>query len=297
MHIDQDTRIAAIIVAYKPSADFVIRTLALSPQFHRVWVIDNDDLTTYASYEALEATNVTHVRIGRNRGLAAAQNVGVDLAHEEGFHWIVLLDQDTELPATFAAVTQAAILKANTDPTIALFAPEYEDHGLTYKEAGSGYRPIKFAIASGSIIRTSIYRAVGGMDTRLFIDYVDYDFCFKLTSNHVRLLSLPVKIRHTVGNLTKHRLLFWQVTTSNHAAPRLFSAGRNLTILTKRYWAHRPVSLLLFWGFECRRLLLISAFESNPLQKAVAFVRGFIEGVRYGDRRDVAASIYYREIV
>jgi rhamnosyltransferase len=290
---NQKVRVAAIIVAYKPSADFASRALAVSSQVDRVWVIDNADLRSYPGYAMLDGTNITHVRSGENIGLAAAQNVGVDLADGEGFQWILLLDQDTELPSTFAGVAENAIAKADADPTIALFAPEYEDHGVRYKKAGDGYNAIQFAIASGALVRTSSYRSVGGMDARLFIDYVDYDFCFKLTLNHFRLLSLPVTIRHTVGNLTKHRLLFWQVTTSNHAPRRLFSAGRNLTILTRRYLGHRLVLLFLFWGVEFRRLMLIGIFESHARQKTTAFVRGVIEGIRYGDRRDVASSIYY----
>jgi rhamnosyltransferase len=290
---NQNRQLAAILVAYQPSPDFVTHVLALASQFDRVWVLDNDDLSTYEGYERLGCSNVTHVRNGENIGLAAAQNAGVELAHGAGFNWVVLLDQDSELPAAFSATANEAINKFDADQQVAMFAPQYVDHGVRYKRSRCDYRAIQFAIASGSLVRTSSYRLVGGMDSQLFIDYVDYDFCFKLTLRHFRLLGLPATIYHSVGNLTKHRLIFWPIVTSNHPPRRLFSAARNLVVLSKRYWRHRPVLLALFWCLEFRRQLFIGLFESDAGDKVLAFLRGVKEGVLYGDSRDLRQSIYY----
>jgi rhamnosyltransferase len=299
----RDVRLAAVIVTYNPSPDFRLRLQALLEHVANAWIVDNgSELGSRAQLDDAPSS-VTVIANERNLGIAAAQNAGMKLAHERGYRWVILLDQDTSLTHEYFAVARAALMAVDLDDTVALFAPRYEDRGsglhgpsANGRETGTAlFTPIDSAISSGSLVRVSSFVAVGGMDSRLFIDYVDFDFLIRLKMARYQALALPATIQHSVGNASKHGLLRWTVTTSNHPAPRLFSAGRNLTILTRRYRKTQRKLLLNCWRAELKRLLKITMFETQSVRKIVAFASGVMDGLIHGDTCDVADSKYYRK--
>jgi rhamnosyltransferase len=295
-------KLAAVVVTFNPPADFKARIIALAEAVEHIWILDNSPFEIEGKLDC-PSQSITQLFNGKNIGVAAALNIGIGLARDHGYKWVISLDQDTSLPVEYYKTALAAIAAAEMDDKVALFAPSYDSSGIVYQAPKgnvclndiNSFRRISFAITSGSIVRINPHDAVGGMDSRLFIDYVDYDFCIKLKLRGYQLLALPTCIKHSVGNVSKHKFLFWVLTTSNHSAPRLFSAGRNLTVLTQRYYKTRfLLPLIGCWLVEFRRLMRIVGLEQQASRKIRAFANGVVEGVCHKDTRDIGESKYYR---
>ena len=94
--------VAAIIVLYHPNPSLLTRLIdSITPGVEKLFVVDN---TPGANSNPPApfihcAIPVFYQTLGINKGLAAAQNIGIRRAIEENCSHILLLDQDSALPA------------------------------------------------------------------------------------------------------------------------------------------------------------------------------------------------------
>ena len=92
--------IAAIVVLYHPDQEAVERLLSsLIGQVNTVFAIDNTPGSTPTRLAFLDAFGepVSYVPLGENRGIAEAQNIGIELSMKGGYSHVLLLDQDSTL--------------------------------------------------------------------------------------------------------------------------------------------------------------------------------------------------------
>jgi len=89
-------RICAVVVAYNPDESAFREVLdKVSPQVGFTYIINNGDPLDLKG-EALRV-----VQQPDNMGIAHAHNVGIRLARENGYDYVLLLDQDSSpLPDT-----------------------------------------------------------------------------------------------------------------------------------------------------------------------------------------------------
>jgi rhamnosyltransferase len=91
------TGVHAVIVTYEPGDGILDTVRAVRSQVAGVIVVDNgsgsESRRALALLEGQEGTLV--VRLGANRGIAAAQNRGIERAEQLGATWVLTLDQDS----------------------------------------------------------------------------------------------------------------------------------------------------------------------------------------------------------
>lgn len=130
-----------------------------------------------------------------NGGLSAAYNQAARYAHDEGYGWMLLLDQDT----TFPAGALDAYLKAldNREEQAQVFVPQ-----MVYQQASKAFSPVRMSscmyaqgvfldegfhawgrysvVNSGLCVRTSAFRAAGGYNEKVRLDFADFQFVERL---------------------------------------------------------------------------------------------------------------------
>jgi len=191
------TLVVGVLVTYEPDLAKLDDLLsALRHQLAKVVVIDNGsnlDIEEGIS-AALRADSWCQVvRLHSNLGIAAAQNVGIDLAREAGADFVILFDQDSE-PASDMVRTllDAATTKLVMGVSVAAVGPRYTDErqdnpppfiriqGLSVERQACRSRnsvvEVDYLIASGSLIPMATLDAIGRMREDLFIDYVDIEW-------------------------------------------------------------------------------------------------------------------------
>ena len=213
----------AVLVTYHPNTDTLAKALrSLCPQVDHVQIVDNtpSGLADSAIAEALDSAgqvNVTVRKLGSNRGIAYAQNFGIKCAQERGCEFVILSDQDTVFPSDCVKVLVGAIERLEQQGAkIAAIGPAYVnshstdqrpyflgfDQGWTSKvQKDSGCVEVSGVIASGKLIRLSALQEIGLMNEDLFIDWVDFEWCWRAIASGYKIIGcFDTVIEHQLGD-------------------------------------------------------------------------------------------------
>lgn len=279
-------RVHAIVVTYRP-ASLAALLAELVRQCERVTVVDNtpdgDDLLK----DECEQNNAGLIALGDNRGIATAQNIGIDIALAAGAEAVLLSDQDSLIPPGMVDT-----LVANLGDGIAAVGPVpiegtdelvYTDHRYGPKRAtipdGATTIEVSFLLASGCLIPREALDAVGGMKDSLFIDHVDLEWGMRARRAGWRLLAIPgAVLEHSLGDAVVTVPGRRQVVHV-HKPIRNYYLIRNTIALIK--------TELLPWRWRVRYVYWIIRFAIfnaviNPdrVTRVPYLLRGFADGVR-----------------
>ena len=251
-------RLACITVTFNPDLHVLQSQQQALPRESLRILVDNasqDELLGKLQVFARER-DITLIRNGENRGLAAALNQGAQYAIEQRCSTVLLLDQDTE------PTSSAVHLLSNTfdkmqreDPRIDAVGPRLQDPD-TFTEHGfhriKGWQWTRLYPApdsspvecdnlngSGTMMRTSRFIALGGLDESLFIDHIDTEWSFRIRARGGRLFGIPAALFHHRMGLGAQRLwlLGWR-TWPKRSAQRQYYLVRNTVWLLRRAEAH-----------------------------------------------------------
>lgn len=123
-----------------------------------------------------------------NGGVASAYNLGIKRAQEQGAAWLLLLDQDSQIPPEFISELFRCMRLCQSQDNIAAIVPRIvgESGVLSPKTVRLGYlsnirkqakgvlgREVS-AINSGAAVRVSFVQLLGGFDSFYWLDYLDH---------------------------------------------------------------------------------------------------------------------------
>jgi rhamnosyltransferase len=181
-------------------------------------VVDNTPYVGGEPPPVVESESLIYIRLGSNRGLATAQNIGLRRAMKEAFTHVLLLDQDSELTnGTVLGLLGAERALCETGHKVAAVGAMYIDVKTNIPAASHRYRPFRlekirvpigsspiesdWLISSGSLIRCSILQEIGLMREELFIDVVDTEWGLRARSmGYISFLVPSVTIAHSIGD-------------------------------------------------------------------------------------------------
>lgn len=222
--------VCVVVVFFNPTKEQIVRyeCLALSVP---VIVVDN-------SHYENTIQNVTYIPLGRNVGIAAAQNIGIKKAKELFFKYLVFFDQDSIVRTDYIVdiVNEYDYIK-RTDDSVAVVGPIVVEE-ITKKEYKNEiekylpYSQVGIVISSGSVVETRLFDIVGFYEEKLFIDLVDCEWCWraKYLGYHI-YQTRRVELLHTVGKKCVMFLgVYWGVSSSI----RYFYYYRNLLWMLRR---------------------------------------------------------------
>jgi rhamnosyltransferase len=191
-------KITAVIVLYFPDLSLLDRLAeSIVGQVGGTVIVDNTPLDSVA-----DPTDIFRKRgiefhyepLGENRGIAAAQNIGIQKAVDGGCSHVLLLDQDSALPldavkklltaedtllssnVKVAAVGPAFIHEKTKKVEKAIKHVPFWTKGVSVDLDSNTPVETDCLISSGSLIQTSILGSIGPMREDLFIDLVDIEW-------------------------------------------------------------------------------------------------------------------------
>ena len=221
-HSTEESLIAAIVVLYHPDQQATERLLSsLAGQVDSVFAVDNTPGSSSRTPAFLEGFGkpVSYIPLGENRGIAEAQNIGIDLSIKGGFSHVLLLDQDSApCPGMVNRLLDAEETLLNKGEQIAAMSPQIVDGRtgsrpcaciyrwfrarLIYRDSNSS-EPVltENFIASGSLIRISVLQLLGMMRSDLFIEHVDTEFASRVLGAGYRSYCVPNALMlHSFGD-------------------------------------------------------------------------------------------------
>ena len=193
-------KILCAIVLYKTSLfDSISYTKcanhAIRDEDFKLYVYDNSPVPLH-SVEDLRQLNIEYVSDISNPGVSKAYNSAAKYASNNGYDWLLLLDQDTgfqddgyinvckrNIEIAQYALYVPLVKKTNGN----YFSPQWMKHHIPIsiiKETNKSY-PIKnvSVINSGMLINVDAFLQVGGYNENVPLDLADYQFIERLSKN------------------------------------------------------------------------------------------------------------------
>jgi rhamnosyltransferase len=218
--------VAVVVVTFQPKLPVLKVTIqSLKNQVSHVYLVDNTPggaLNVIGTVlDELDCSPlVTTLILRDNVGLARAQNEGIKLAIADKCDFIMLSDQDTCYPPNsvkkliddITALQRKGVKVAALAPAfVNSHTPELSPYFLKLKGffvkrifVNSGLVEATQIIASGQLIPSEVFSAVGFMDEQLFIDWVDTEWCWRARAKGWRIYGCAdVIINHTMGDNIK----------------------------------------------------------------------------------------------
>ena len=215
-------RVVAVVVTYQPDVTLTAPLLhALADQCAAVLVVDNGSEPARGERlrAACEATGAELIELGRNEGIARAQNIGIARALDDGAGAVLLSDQDS-LPApdmverlldgldraTARSRAVAAVGPLSTDTRSATEQMVYVSRTwgprrARPEESRDGLVEAAFLIASGCLVTAAALRDVGPMNEAWFIDHVDLEWGLRARRAGYALYAVTeARLDHELGD-------------------------------------------------------------------------------------------------
>ena len=289
--------IAAVVVLYNPDMLLLDRLLrSVTGQVAKTYVIDNTPGSSeeFASHFDQYQGCISYIPLGDNQGIATAQNVGIRKSMEARCTHVLLLDQDSALPPDMVKqLLDAEQELLREGKKVAAVGPMFIDektgrfpraiqHIMRAQEiAGeqNSGKPVAtgWIMASGSLIRSSVFSEVGVMLDELFIDIVDTEWGLRAKNRNFSCYVIPdVLLRHSTGD-SVICVLGREIFLHNNA--RNFYIVRNSTfLLRRRYmgWRWRATAIS---RIPCY-VLVYSWYSDNRFRSFAMLVRAVLNGAR-----------------
>jgi len=268
-------RIAGVVVLFHPDAERLRAALPSYSGVAKLYVVANSPATDLA----LDHPNLELLQNPKNLGIAAALNQAARRALDEGYNWLLTMDQDSKfLGDGFAQLVQALSL---LPPKTAVLGPDYLNQGRRADRP----RPVRLLIQSGSLVHLPTWQVLGGFDEALFIDGVDHDYCLKARARGYAVCEWPQsRLEHALGDV--HPLPAWLFVFHRHDKQgiayhrpyREFYEFRNNLWLLGRHGLRFPGWAVLRLGYLALRLFYALTFLPDRRERLKAIGRGLRHG-------------------
>lgn len=305
--------LSAVVIWYKPEIvkDCTKKILSYACQVRKVYIVDNSSNNN--SFLAKEIKNAEYIPNFKNLGIAEAQNIGCQKALQDGYDWALIMDQDSYFEGKnlehYIELSEKYLKNNHDCPSFTLFMKDKSkevtplsiiiknkikkvlSRFTSYKikeqkETENIEHPLR-CYASGNLINLSVWNKIGGFDSSLFIDEVDFDFCIRLKLNNYSITRFnTVYLNHNLGE--KRFSIFPKC--SYHNGKRLFYIFRNKLIQKNRYghlkWLDFSYKKELFQYFKDFCIL-----DFKAVFNMVIFVKAF-----FSYRKFIKNDSFYKKI-
>lgn len=226
-----DSDICAVIVLYRERAQEsrTVQTLqrALSADrslaAHLLVCIYDNTPDPYPVPEHLFPAETLVFQPGSNGGLPPAYNKALAVAEARGIGWLLLLDSDTALTASFLAACVRQTKALEKERQIAAIVPHIVQGSAVHSPrrvqvlrrkaiplGSSGvFAGELIALNSGTALRVSAIRSLGAFTSEFWLDYLDYWLFRLLQKKGLRVFVLDEALEHSLSlsSLGRHMSL------------------------------------------------------------------------------------------
>lgn len=295
-------QIIAVVVTYEPDPDVLKALLrAVAPQVGAVVIVDNGSKIDFSSlgYERPPGRTVTLIRLAENKGIAAAQNVGIAEAMRRNAEYVLLLDHDSvPAPDMVEKLRLACRELTLAGKKIAAAGPSYRIPNtncssyfvrfgmLRFKKiysrdcAAGQYIPADFLISSGCLIPLSALKDIGLMDETLFIDHVDTDWFLRAKAKKYLFVGVTdASMNHCLGDSLFTFGFRKQRALPVHHPLRFYYIYRNSLLLYARPYASKKwiINDLVRLGLM---FIFFTTITPPRLQYLKMIGKGIFDGLR-----------------
>ena len=272
-------KVAVIIVLYNPDTNDIdnVRRIA---QYNVGFVVDNS-LIPFMDGETIG--NMSYICNKANIGIAKAQNIALREILKGDYEYVVFLDQDTrvvvdyplQIAMEFSRIDNGRLAVLGPQVVNAVTGGQYASAIHKYEISENGFSLRKHIISSGSCMSINALKDVGLMWGELFIDYVDFEWCWRAASKGYQCgVTSHLQISHHVG---QRELSIGKYKVIISAQQRYFYQYRNfIWLIQKKY-------VPLQWKCAtCVKFLLRLVYFPILVNGGLKYWNNMIKGLKAG---------------
>lgn len=271
-------QVLAVVVSYCGGSKVAETVRALVGQVGRVLVVDNgSDPKSLKVLRLLQSDGLAMVlELGENKGLGFALNIGARKALEWEYDWLLTMDQDSIVDAT---MVHSMLQLARRTPGLRCVSPNIVVHGHPPESLRSG--PVDYAITSGNLLHTDVWRLAGPFNEDYFIDCIDFDFSLRARAQGFEIHKDPqALLHHELGQRVEVRRPLERFYTQ-HSALRRYYMFRNFLFLAKTHGLREPKFIGKLLIAHILLALLIIFYEPQLKRNLRFIVRGVLDFMRH----------------
>lgn len=266
--------VAALVVSFMPhiaALDTLLSSLLTEVQL--VVLLDNGGASGFLASGGVNRERIRYVDMAGNKGLGAALNKGMEIARADGLRYVITFDQDSApLPGMVGRLLEALKDKQLSGVPCAAVGPRFYDlrEGTercfpVYREIDGRIRSLSpehvgeisevdVLITSGMLIDSDVWYHGLSYDEKLFVDYTDTDWCFRVRDAGWRLYVLSdLKMPHALSDAAPVRLC--GVHLLKYSPVRRYYYFRNTVYFLRKSYVSPAWRLRLFIGLIARATL------------------------------------------
>ena len=275
-------KVAAIIVSYNPDSNLFDSINLLLNQVEKVIIVDNGSKEKYVKYiKSINEDKIEIILNKENLGIATALNIGVRKALENGYEWILTMDQDSKASPDMVKKmfnVYNSINREERKDILSIF-PNFVDERIQSIEENSNmnsYEYVDADITSGNLLRKEVFEKVGFFDDSLFIDLVDTDFCMRLNEKGIKMIKIrDAVLYHSLGESKTIKGILGSFNTSNHSALRRYYMTRNRFSIWEKYKGLNSFTLNRDKKLFKKEFVKIILGEKDKVNKIKMVLRGY----------------------
>ena len=269
-------KITGVVVLYNPQKDFVENILGYLNQLELLYIVDNSERTNSNVIGELKLNkNVQEIESRGNIGLAAALNIAANRALTDGFDLLLTMDQDSRISNDYI---NTMLKEFERDNNIGILTPFIVHNKNPKKPINTGIENIMTAMTSGSIIKLSAHQKIGGFLEKLFIDYVDNEYCLRMKNFGFKIQKLnSVYVYHELGNVKTRKFLYKKVFPTNHSSLRLYYRTRNRFYMYKIYKNKFPKYINFDKWVFLKEVFKVFLYEEKKIEKIKMIILGYLD--------------------
>jgi rhamnosyltransferase len=239
-------KVVAVVILYNPGDEVIENISSYIDHVEKLYVIDNSEKADSEIKNNINSfAKAVYIQDGENKGIAIRLNQACRLALEQGFEWLLTMDQDSYFSKKYILRYLNCFEELPNKGNVAMTGVEVvKENG----ETGCAVAEVPSLITSGSIINLRLYTAVGPFDEALFIDQVDLEYCYRALLKGYKVIQFKnVFLQHSLGSLSTHTSFknFKNTYRSLHSPIRLYYMVRNYLYIKSRYQKSFPDQISL----------------------------------------------------
>jgi rhamnosyltransferase len=287
----ENSKIYTVLVTYNATTQDLKQAVnELLKQTSFIVICNNSKVVLDYNHPRIKVLN-----FGDNLGIARAQTLGMEWAYEDGADFVLQMDQDSMPdPDMVKLLLDSYMALGIANYNVGLIGPlDYDRYtkklhstklnpaSCQRGEVAPDFEEIIFVdsmISSGSLIPKKSFQSIGGMLDELFIDAVDFEYCWRLKANGFSIVrNNKARLAHRFGEGRVSILFGFDVYVS--APIRHYYAFRNVLYLfdlsyVPTYWKIRSVFKIIF------KLLFYPFILNNGFDRFKFMLLGIKDGFR-----------------
>lgn len=271
---NKELKIAGIVTLYNPTDTDISNIFTYIDDIDVLYIIDNTEGNSNEN-RIPENNKIQYIFKNENVGVATALNIGANKAIEEGYEWLLTMDQDTTFKPGVIKEMKKIILSKDMSK-IGIVTPWHNTKLETERPKDRIDYPLE-VMTSGNLVNLRLYQEIGGYKDWMFIDGIDIEYGLNLSKNGYKIMRLNyLEIEHNLGDIFYRNILWKRALITNHSYLRRYYMVRNYSYIRDMYRKYNKQYVDMITKQKAF-VINILLFEKDKYRKIRNMLRGYMD--------------------